>query len=215
MLGIHAQLGPYRIGSLIGRGGMGEVYRARDTRLGRDVAIKTVLAEAAHDPEFRARAEREARTVAALNHAHICAIHDIGRDGSIEYIVFEYVEGETLTAMLRRGPLTLDRTLEYAVQIADALALAHEAGVIHRDLKPGNIMIDPAAGVKLLDFGLAKVSAKNIVLPPDSTVTAMPEVLRTTEGAIVGTLNYMSPEQAEGKPVDSRTDVFSFRGSCL
>src|SRR5687767_5296179 len=114
MLEIRAQLGPYRIESLIGRGGMGEVYRARDTRLGRDVAIKTVPAEAARDPEFRARAEREARAVAALNHPHICAIHDIGRDGSVEYIVFEYIEGETLAAVLRRGPLALNRALEYA-----------------------------------------------------------------------------------------------------
>lgn len=207
MLAAQAQVGPYRIESLIGRGGMGEVYRARDTRLGRDVAIKVLPAESAADPEFRARAEREARAVAALNHPHICAIHDVGREGSIDYIVFEHIAGETLAAVLHRGPLPLERALEYATQIAGALNAAHRAGVIHRDLKPGNIMIDPSAGVKLLDFGLAKRTVNYILPSGESTATVGPE---TAKGMVLGTLNYMSPEQAEGKPVDERTDIFSF-----
>jgi eukaryotic-like serine/threonine-protein kinase len=194
---------------MIGRGGMGEVHRARDTRLGRDVAIKMLPTESAWNPVFRARLEREARAVAALNHPHICSIYDVGRDGTIDYVVFEYVAGETLAAILQRGALALNHILKYAVQLADALAAAHEAGVIHRDLKPGNIMVDRAGGAKLLDFGLAKFSEGHS-LGRESTATALPDIVQTTEGAIVGTLNYMSPEQAEGKPLDARTDIFSF-----
>ncbi len=195
-LAAHSHIGPYRIVSMIGRGGMGEVYRARDTRLGRDVAIKMLLTESERNPAFRARLEREARAVAALNHPHICTIYDVGREGTIDYIVFEYIAGETLAAILRRGALVLNHTLEYAVQMADSLAAAHEAGVIHRDLKPGNIIIDPAGAVKILDFGLAKFRDGHI-LSRESTATALPDVIQTIEGTIVGTLNYMSPA---GKP---------------
>ena len=150
-----ATLGPYEIVSLLGAGGMGEVYRARDTRLDRSVALKVLAPELAADPDFRARFAREAKAISALNHAHICGLYDIGREHDTEYLVLELLEGETLAARLERGPLPLAQVLRFGIEIADALEAAHRLGIVHRDLKPANVMLTPA-GIKLLDFGLAK-----------------------------------------------------------
>ncbi|MBV8902263.1 MAG: serine/threonine-protein kinase [Acidobacteriia bacterium] len=186
-----AQLGPYRIEALIGTGGMGSVYKARDTRLGRAVAIKISA------NEFGNRFEREARTISVLNHPHVCTLYDIGPN----YLVMEYVEGDTLAARLRKGPLPVEQVLHYGSQIADALAAAHSQGVIHRDLKPGNIIITKT-GVKVLDFGLAKFTG------PTGTATRGASSI-TGSHILVGTLGYMAPEQLEEKECDSRTDIFA------
>jgi len=189
---------------------MGEVYRARDTRLDRIVAIKVLPAHLADDPERRERFEREARTIASLNHPHICVLHDIGRQHGIDFLVMEYLEGETLAARLLKGPLPLEQVLQYAIEIADALDKAHRKGVTHRDLKPGNIMLTKS-GTKLLDFGLAKLrqdAAPAIPLSQLPTATAKDAV--TKEGTILGTLQYMAPEQLEAKEADARTDIFAF-----
>jgi serine/threonine protein kinase len=183
---------------------MGEVYQARDTRLGRTVAIKVLPAEVAAEPAARERLEREARAVAALNHPHICVLHDIGRHDDIDFLVLEYLEGETLAARLSRGALPLPKAIEYATQMADALDKAHRAGIVHRDLKPGNVMLTKA-GAKLLDFGLAKHRA-----PIDGSADSfVPTRNLTAQGAIVGTLQYMAPEQLEGKEADSRSDLWA------
>src|ERR1041385_2105592 len=190
------KLGPYEILSLLGAGGMGEVYRARDPRLGRDVAIKISAAR------FSERFEREARAVAALNHPNICHLYDVGP----EYIVMELVEGETLS-----GPLPLDTAADYARQIAEALEAAHEKGIVHRDLKPANIKITPEGKVKVLDFGLAKAVEEDIrpgCVQDSPTLT----LSATRVGMILGTAGYMSPEQAKGKPVDRRADIWAFGG---
>src|SRR5713226_9610849 len=202
------RLGPYEILSAIGAGGMGEVYRARDTRLDRVVAIKVLPAHLADEPERRERFEREARTIASLNHPHICVLHDIGRQDGIDFLVMEYLEGETLAQRLLKGPLPLEQVLQYAIENADALDKAHRKGVTHRDLKPGNIMLTKT-GTKLLDFGLAKLRQEAAPATPLSELPTEPDAI-TAEGAIVGTLQYMAPEQLEGKEVDSRTDIFAF-----
>ncbi len=199
-------LGPYEIGSPLGCGGMGEVFRARDTRLGRDVAVKILPAEFSADPIRKQRFEREAKTISSLNHPHICVLHDVGSQDGISYLVMECVEGETLAKRLEKGALPLEQVLKYGMQIADALDKAHRSGIVHRDLKPGNIMLTPA-GAKLLDFGLAKPTA-----PLASAVTltaATPNSPVTEQGTIVGTFQYMSPEQIEGKELDGRSDIFS------
>jgi serine/threonine-protein kinase len=207
-LAAGTKLGPYEIGAPLGAGGMGEVYRARDTRLDRTVAIKVLPQHLADTPEARQRFEREARAVSALNHPHICTLHDVGSQDGTEYLVMEYLEGETLAARLEKGPLPLEQVLKLGVEISDALDKAHRQGIIHRDLKPGNIMLTPT-GAKLLDFGLAKAA-----LPQASGMTLTAAVTRTTpvtqQGTIVGTFQYMSPEQVEGKEVDARSDIFSF-----
>ena len=187
---------------------MGEVYKARDTRLDRTVAIK-VLLDLPDKPELTQRFEREARAIAALNHPHICTLYDIGRHEGVDYLVMEYVEGETLAARLERGPLPEEEAVRYGMQIADALDKAHRHGIIHRDLKPGNIMIT-AGGVKLLDFGLAKLRQAPDK-PAPALLSALPTQDRelTLKGTILGTLQYMSPEQIEGKDADARTDVFA------
>jgi serine/threonine protein kinase len=200
-----ARLGPYEIVTSAGSGGMGEVYKARDTRLGRTVAIKVLPAEVAADPAARERLDREARAVAALNHPHICVLHDIGRHQDVDFLVMEYLDGETLAERLSRGALPLAKAIEYAMQIADALDKAHRAGIVHRDLKPGNVMLTKA-GAKLLDFGLAKRRGP-IEGPPDSFE---PTRNLTAQGAFVGTLQYMAPEQLEGKEADSRADLWAF-----
>jgi serine/threonine protein kinase len=186
---------------------MGEVYRARDTRLERTVAIKILPAQFSSDPVRKQRFEREAKTISSLNHPHICTLHDIGSQDGVDYLVMECVEGETLAKRLEKGPLPLDQVLRFGSQIADALDKAHRAGIVHRDLKPGNIMLTEG-GAKLLDFGLAKPAA---ALVSGATMTA--EAARTTpmtqEGTIVGTFQYMSPEQVEGKELDGRSDIFS------
>src|SRR5712691_6194979 len=203
------RLGPYEILSAIGAGGMGEVYRARDTRLDRIVAIKVLPAHLADKPDLRERFELEARTIASLNHPHICVLHDIGRQDGTDFLVMEYLEGETLAQRLMKGPLPLDQVLQFATEISDALDKAHRKGVTHRDLKPGNIMLTKT-GTKLLDFGLAKL--KQETAPANVQLSQLPTASDplTAHGAIVGTLQYMAPEQLEGKEVDARTDIFAF-----
>jgi hypothetical protein len=196
------KLGPYEILGPIGAGGMGEVYKARDTRLDRIVAIKVLPAHIAGRPEVRERFEREARTVSSLNHPHICSLFDVGRQDGIDFLVMEYLEGETLADRLRKGALPIAQMLEYARQIADALDAAHRQGVVHRDLKPGNIMLTKA-GAKLLDFGLAKVRTAAV---GDETLTQT----LTSAGTLLGTLQYMAPEQLEAEEADARTDIFAF-----
>ena len=201
-----SKLGPYEIQSPLGAGGMGEVYRALDTRLERSVAIKILPAHFSTDPVRRQRFEREAKTISSLNHPHICVLHDIGAQDGIDYLVMECVEGETLAKRLEKGALPLEQVLKYGTQISDALDKAHRRGVVHRDLKPSNIMLT-ATGAKLLDFGLAKPSS-----PVASTATPTDltrDSLATEQGTVVGTFPYMSPEQLEGKELDGRSDIFS------
>src|SRR5499425_67877 len=199
-------LGPYEVLGSLGVGGMGEVYRARDTRLDRTVAIKIVPAQFSSDPVRKQRFEREAKTISSLNHPHICVLYDVGHQEGIDYLVMECVEGETLARRLEKGPLPLEQALKYGAQLADALDKAHRSGVVHRDLKPGNIVL-AATGAKLLDFGLAKPVSP---LASGMTLTAdTPRATMTEEGTIVGTFQYMSPEQVEGKDVDGRSDIFS------
>ncbi len=199
------RLGPYEIQGALGAGGMGEVYRASDTRLGRTVAIKILPSELAAAPELRRRFEQEARAASALNHPHICALYDIGRDSGIDYLVLEYVDGAPLSDIIARRPLPLDRALEYAIDMADALAEAHRHSIVHRDLKPANIVIG-ATGVKLLDFGLAKRIPVGLASSMSGAVTTASV---TAAGTIVGTLQYMAPEQLEGKDADARSDIFA------
>jgi serine/threonine protein kinase len=200
------RLGPYDILSPLGAGGFGEVYKARDTRLDRTVAIK-ILPSA--DPELKARFEREAKAIAALTHPHICTLYDVGHQDGTDYLVMEYLEGETLAAKIARGPIKIDEALKTAIEIAEALATAHRAGIVHRDLKPANIMLTKG-GVKLLDFGLAKLrpQAEAVMgLSVAATVTTPPV---TAAGSILGTLHYMSPEQLEGAEADNRSDIWAF-----
>ena len=201
------RLGPYEIVAPLGAGGMGEVYRARDTRLDRTVAVKILPSHLSSDPTLRQRFEQEAKVISSLNHPHICALYDVGHQDGTEFLIMEYLEGETLAKLLEKGPVPLAQVLKYGVEIADALDKAHRQGIVHRDLKPGNIMITKS-GAKLLDFGLAKAAAP---LAPGATLTTA--VTRTTpvtqQGTIVGTFQYMSPEQIEGKDLDGRSDIFS------
>jgi Tol biopolymer transport system component len=197
------RLGPYEIVGPIGAGGMGEVYRAKDTRLGRDVAVKILPAHLSENAEVRERFEREARAISSLNHPHICTLYDIGREGEADYFVMELLDGETLAARLTRGPPKLDEALKVAAQIADALAAAHKQGIVHRDLKPGNIALTKS-GAKVLDFGVAKLRDEGLV---DNVTRTTP---LTSQGAVLGTVQYMAPEQLEGKPVDHRADLFAF-----
>src|SRR2546427_491879 len=209
-LGTGTRLGPYEILSPCGAGGMGEVYRAKDTRLDRTVAVKILPAHLSDNPDLRLRFEREARAVSSLNHAHICTLHDIGHQDGVDFLVMEYLEGETLADRLRKGPLPPEQFARTAVEIADALDRAHRQGVIHRDLKPGNIMLT-RAGVKLLDFGLAKLAGPQSAQAL-SRLSALPTEDKsplTAEGTIVGTLQYMAPEQLEGTEADARTDIFA------
>jgi eukaryotic-like serine/threonine-protein kinase len=200
--------GSYEIKALIAAGGMGEVYRAVDTRLNRTVAIKTLPEHLSADPARRERFKREAKIVSSLNHPHICTLYDVGNHDDVHYLVMEHIEGETLQARLERGALPLDLALEYSIQIADALDKAHRRGVTHRDLKPANIMLT-TSGVKLLDFGLATRSAPLRGVALDNPTPDSSEGL-TVEGTFMGTMQYTSPEQLEGKPSDARADIFSF-----
>src|SRR5450432_947758 len=216
------KLGPYQIESPLGAGGMGEVYRARDTRLDRTVAIKILPSHLADDPQAKQRFEREAKTISSLNHPHICTLHDVGSQEGIAYLVMEHVQGESLDARLQKGPLPLKQALDCGVQICDALERAHRAGIVHRDLKPGNIMLTPS-GAKLLDFGLAKPVAgllgaqtisKGGLTPstPTMNLSALgtPATPLTQQGSIVGTFQYMAPEVLQGQEADARSDIFSF-----
>jgi eukaryotic-like serine/threonine-protein kinase len=201
-----ARLGPYEILSPLGAGGMGEVYKAKDTRLDRTVAVKVLPQHLSSSPEVRQRFEREAKTISQLSHPHICALYDVGRQGEAEYLVMEYLEGETLSDRLAKGTLPVEQTLKYGTQIADALDKAHRQGIVHRDLKPGNAMLTKS-GVKLLDFGLAK--AMTPATQP-SNLTALPtQQGLTQEGTILGTFQYMAPEQLEGKEADARADIWA------
>ena len=211
-LAAGTKLGPYEIQVPIGAGGMGEVYRAKDTRLGRDVAVKVLPAQLSSSPELRQRLEREAKTISQLSHPHICMLHDVGHQDGTDYLVMEFLEGETLADRLGRGALPVDQALKIGIEIADALDAAHKSGIVHRDLKPGNVMLTKS-GVKLLDFGLAKLGAGPVAAV--SAVTSLPTALQesqplTTRGTILGTFQYMSPEQLEGREADARSDIFSF-----
>jgi Tol biopolymer transport system component/predicted Ser/Thr protein kinase len=202
------RLGPYEILSSIGAGGMGEVYRAKDTRLDRIVAIKVLPSHLADRAELRERFEREGKAISSLNHPHICTLYDVGHQDGIDFLVMEYVEGETLATLLAKGPLPLEQVLQSAIEIADALDKAHRKGVTHRDLKPGNIMLTKS-GAMLLDFGLAKLREDAAPVTPLSQLPTGKNPI-TAQGAILGTLQYMAPEQLEGKEADARTDIFSF-----
>ncbi|TAM83202.1 MAG: serine/threonine-protein kinase [Acidobacteria bacterium] len=209
-LNAGTRLGAYEILSVLGAGGMGEVYRARDTRLDRTVAIKVLPQDLSNDPTRRQRFEREARAIAALNHPHICVLHDIGREGQVDYLVLEYLEGETLARHLERGPLPTSDLLRVGIEISEGLERAHRHGLVHRDLKPGNIMLTKM-GSKLLDFGLAKaVEAEPAAEGVADVATASAGKPLTARGAVMGTYHYMAPEQLEGRGVDVRSDIFSF-----
>ena len=203
----RTRVGPYEVIASIGAGGMGEVYRAHDARLNRDVAVKILPGALSTDPERRKRFDREARTIAALSHPCICAIHDIGRQDDLDYLVLELVDGESLAARLKRGPLSLEELIAYARDIANALTHAHDKGVVHRDLKPGNVMVT-TAGAKVLDFGLAAVMRRDDGAGLGAEVTATAPL--TAAGTVLGTVAYMAPEQIEGRPVDTRSDIFAF-----
>ena len=195
----------YEITGKLGEGGMGVVYKARDSHLKRFVALKVLPPEKVADAERKQRFVQEARSASALNHPNIVTVYDIGQTDGVDFIAMEYVEGKTLDELIGRKGLKLSEALKYAVQIADALARAHAAGIVHRDLKPGNVMVTAEGRVKVLDFGLAKLTGDG---------TTQTEYPKTESGLIVGTVRYMSPEQAEGKKVDARSDIFSF-GSLL
>jgi serine/threonine protein kinase/Tol biopolymer transport system component len=203
------KLGPYEVVSPVGTGGMGEVYRARDTRLDRTVAIKILPAHLSSNPEAKQRFEREARAISSLNHPNICTLHDVGHQDGVDYLVMEFLEGETLADRLLRGPLPPEQVLKYGIEICEGLERAHRGGVTHRDLKPGNVMLTKT-GAKLMDFGLAK--AGSLPGAPVSGLTLTSPVASrplTQEGMIVGTFQYMSPEQIEGKEADARSDIFA------
>ena len=216
------KLGPYEVVAFIGAGGMGEVYRARDTRLDRTVAIKVLNSTVVSSPELKQRFEREARIISRLNHPHICTLHDVGCQDGTDFLVMEFLEGETLAQRLTKGALAVPELLKIAIDLLDGLEQAHRVGVVHRDLKPGNVMLTKT-GAKLLDFGLAKpavagTSATETSAPLFSAAMTLssPSPLSplTTSGAVVGTVQYMAPEQFEGKEADARTDIFAF-GSML
>jgi eukaryotic-like serine/threonine-protein kinase len=220
MLTPGTKLGPYEIQSPLGAGGMGEVYRARDTRLDRTVAIKVLASHLSSSPELKQRMDREARAISSLNHPNICQLHDIGSQDGAEFLVMEFLEGETLAERLKRSPLPLPEIFKIGIAIAEALAVAHRNGIVHRDLKPGNIMLTQS-GAKLMDFGLAKPlgiansgSGSNAAPPSFTAAVTLsgPSPLSplTTAGTIIGTIQYMSPEQIEGKEADARSDIFAF-----
>src|ERR1700674_3239841 len=205
------KLGPYEVIASAGAGGMGEVYRARDTRLDRTVAVKILPAHLSDNPEAKQRFDREARAISSLNHPHICTLYDVGHQDGIDYLVMEFLEGETLADRLARGPLPPEQVLKYGIEICEGLEKAHKTGVTHRDLKPGNIMLTKT-GAKLMDFGLAKASGAGP--PPSSSLTMTlsgpsADQPLTARGMLVGTFQYMSPEQMEGKEADARSDIFA------
>src|SRR6202041_1993112 len=223
------KLGPYEIQSPLGAGGMGEVYRAKDTRLDRTVAVKVLLTHLSSNSDLRARFEREARAISALQHPNICVLHDVGCQDGVDFLVMEYLEGETLAARLARKPLATDEALKISIEIADALEKAHRAGIVHRDLKPGNVMLTKG-GAKLMDFGLAKPNAlatgPSSGSPSISSMATMAGSMAnlagnlagtmsnmaspvTVAGTMVGTVQYMSPEQIQGKEADARSDIFA------
>ena len=207
-LAFGTKLGPYEIVSPIGAGGMGEVYKAKDARLGRDVAIKVLPAHLTDDPDLKIRFEREARAISQLTHPHICTLYDVGNADGVEYLVMELLEGQTLADRLDKGALPTEQVIRFGVEIADALDRAHRAGIVHRDLKPGNVMLTKS-GVKLLDFGLAKAAASERREPDLSSLPTEMSRPLTQKGTVMGTFQYMAPEQLEGKEADARTDIFA------
>src|SRR5262245_28262936 len=202
------KLGPYEVLAAVGAGGMGEVYRGRDTRLDRTVAIKVLSPHLAQSPELRQRFEREARAISSLSHPHICALFDIGHENGTDFLVMEYLAGESLADRLPKGPLPLPSALRVGLEIAGALEAAHRHGVVHRDLKPGNIVLTKS-GAKLLDFGLAKLARAGSNALDEVSSLATEEKPLTEHGTMLGTVQYMAPEQLEGKEADARTDVFA------
>src|SRR5437660_6194797 len=204
-ISVGTRLGPYEILAALGAGGMGEVYRARDTRLGREVAVKVLPESFASDTERLRRFEQEARAVGALNHPNILSVHDIGTQNETHYIVTELLEGVTLRERLSGGVLPPRRATEYAMQVAQGLAAAHDKAIVHRDLKPDNLFVTKDGRVKILDFGLAKLKQ-----PQQSDGNSPTQTFGTDPGMVMGTAGYMSPEQVRGQPVDQRTDIFAF-----
>src|SRR5213596_3077123 len=204
----ESQLGPYRIGGVIGEGGMGVVYRAKDTRLGRDVAIKVLTHVATQDREQLTRFEQEARATGMLNHPNLLTIYDVGQEGGAPYIVSELLEGETLRDRLNRGALPPRRAVDAALQVAHGLAAAHEKGITHRDLKPENIFLTRDGRAKILDFGLAKLTGKELAIEGQSKLQTVDR--HTQPGMVLGTVGYMSPEQVRGRESDHRSDIFAF-----
>jgi serine/threonine protein kinase len=202
------KLGPYELLERIGSGGMGEVYRAHDTRLNRVVAVKVLLGTAGADPAMLRRFEQEARTLAALNHPNILAVHDIGSIDGTPYLVSEFLEGDTLSAKLNAGPLPVRRAIEYALGIADGLAAGHSKGLVHRDIKPANIFLTRDGRIKILDFGLAKLTSP--VGGVENAETLLTREDETAADTVLGTVGYMSPEQVRGEAVSAATDIFSF-----
>ena len=207
-LAVGTRLGPYEIGALLGSGGMGEVYRAHDVRLNRDVAVKVLSRAFATDPERLRRFEQEARAAAALNHPNILAVHDIGDFEGSPYIVSEMLEGETLHHRLASGLLSSRKAVEYGVQIANGLAAAHDKGIVHRDLKPENVFVTFDGRLKILDFGLAKLTERDPTLAASTVAPTSPP--HTMPGLVLGTIGYMAPEQVRGLTTDHRADIFSF-----
>src|SRR5688572_9920640 len=203
-LGPGTRLGPYEIGSLIGAGGMGQVYRAHDARLGRDVAIKTLSGAEAADPDRVRRFETEARAAGTLDHPNLLVVYDVGREAAVSYIVSELLEGETLRKRLQSGAVPEREAIDYAAQIARGLAVVHERGIVHRDLKPENIFLTRERRVKILDFGVAKLIRATGADEPTVIADAQTEL-----GAVVGTVGYMAPEQIRGEPIDHRADIFA------
>jgi eukaryotic-like serine/threonine-protein kinase len=205
------KLGPYEIQSPLGAGGMGEVYRAKDTRLDRTVAVKILPSHLSDNPEAKQRFDREARAISSLNHPNICTLHDVGHQDGIDFLVMEFLEGETLADRLRKGPLPTEQVLKYGIEICEGLERAHKSGVVHRDLKPGNVMLTKT-GAKLMDFGLAKATVAGAAPASSLTMTISgpsADQPLTAQGTIVGTFQYMSPEQTEGKEADARSDIFA------
>ena len=211
LLSVGKRIGPYEVTASIGAGGMGEVYRAKDTKLGRDVAIKVLPSGLAGDPSHMIRFRREAQVLASLNHPNIAIIHGLEESGDITALVMEFVEGETLEARLRKGALAPEQAVRLAIQIAEALEAAHRKGIAHRDLKPANVMLTKA-GVKLLDFGLAKLVESPVASPLTSEAAATMTMAApvTRDHTILGTPQYMAPEQIEGRECDTRSDLFAF-----
>lgn len=205
---IGRRLSHYDILEQIGAGGMGQVYRARDTRLGRTVAIKVLAPALAADPQFRDRFEREARTLSRIEHPHICALYDVGVDDGTAYLVMQHLEGETLTGRIARGPVPVQEALRITIELCDALATAHRHGIVHRDLKPGNVILTKT-GARLLDFGLARQAVLDGFGGETALAPQIPNALATGEGTILGTLHYMAPEQVRGRTADARSDIFS------
>ena len=209
MIAPGSKVGPYEITAQLGAGGMGEVFKARDSRLDRTVAIKVLPARLSSDSRFRERFEREAKAISSLSHPHICTLYDVGSHDGADFLVMEYLEGESLAERLARGPLPIDQVIRYGTEIADALEKAHRMGIVHRDLKPGNVVITKS-GAKLLDFGLAKISQTGQSDPHAATAAMTSAKPLTEEGTVLGTFQYMAPEQIEGREADARTDIFAF-----